>query len=82
MKQYLVIDIGGTAIKYALMNQEATIISQDETPTPYIDKEHFLRHSTALLHLFKRQSQVLRLVCPGVWTQSKAMPLQVEQSCI
>lgn len=82
MKQYLVIDIGGTAIKYALMNQEATIISQNETPTPYIDKAHFFKHSIRLSLLSKRPSQVLRLVYRDAWILSRAMPLQVGRLCI
>jgi hypothetical protein len=59
MKQYLVIGIDGTSIKYILMNQEATIISQNETPTSYINKIYFLRHSTAVSHLSKKHPHML-----------------------
>ena len=34
MKEYLVIDNGGTFIKYALMNEAAEILEQDKVPTP------------------------------------------------
>lgn len=34
MANYLTIDVGGTYIKYALMDAEATIIEQGEVPTP------------------------------------------------
>ncbi len=37
MKQYLGIDIGGTAIKYALMNEDGTFVETEkgDIPTPY-----------------------------------------------
>jgi len=34
MKTYLCIDIGGTSIKYAILNEEGSIIEKKETPTP------------------------------------------------
>ena len=34
MKKYLGIDIGGTATKYALLNEAGEIIEKGETPTP------------------------------------------------
>lgn len=33
MKKYVSIDIGGTAIKYGLIDEEGTILSRNETPT-------------------------------------------------
>lgn len=38
MKKYLVIDAGGTAVKYALMNESAKILERGKFPTPgYVD---------------------------------------------
>ena len=34
MQQYLVLDIGGTFIKYALMGQDGTILEQGKVPSP------------------------------------------------
>lgn len=65
MKQYLVIDIGGTAIKYALMNQEATIISQDETPTPYIDKDHFFKTLDGIITPVQKTISGIAISMPG-----------------
>lgn len=33
MKKYLVIDAGGTAVKYALMNESAKILERGKFPT-------------------------------------------------
>lgn len=46
MKKYLVIDAGGTAVKYALMNESAKILERGKFPTPgYVDHtlEDFLQ---------------------------------------
>lgn len=42
MTQYMVIDVGGTAIKYARMDEEANILNQSDIPTPHTDFEGFL----------------------------------------
>ena len=34
MKQYLVYDLGGTFIKFALMNENYEILDQDKVPSP------------------------------------------------
>lgn len=43
MSNYLTIDVGGTNIKYALMNENAEILEKDEVPTPYDGLESFIR---------------------------------------
>lgn len=42
MADYLTIDVGGTNIKYALMNEEAEIYEKGEIPTPYEGLEVFI----------------------------------------
>ena len=42
MGDYLTIDVGGTNIKYAVMNENAEISVQGETATPRDDLDHFL----------------------------------------
>lgn len=37
MKKYLVLDIGGSAVKYAKMDEEATILEKGSVKTP-LDK--------------------------------------------
>ena len=43
MPQYIVFDVGGTNLKYALMNENAEILAKGEFPTPMDKgKEGFL----------------------------------------
>ncbi len=48
MKTYLGIDVGGTAIKYALMNEESTILSKGEVNTPKTNLDDFIEVITEL----------------------------------
>lgn len=40
--EYLVFDVGGTAIKYALMNDELDMLEKESVPTPHDTLENFL----------------------------------------
>ena len=40
--EYLVFDVGGTAIKYALMNDELEMLEKGSVPTPLDTLENFL----------------------------------------
>lgn len=40
--EFLVFDVGGTAIKYAVMNEKAEIIEKGSTPTPVDSIENFI----------------------------------------
>ena len=42
MRQFLVYDLGGTFIKFALMNENFEIISQDKVPSPTDNMENLL----------------------------------------
>ena len=48
--QYLVFDIGGTFIKYALMNEELDILEKDSEPTPLDTQENFV---TSLKNIYE-----------------------------
>lgn len=52
---YLTIDVGGTNIKYALMDAEANIIEKGEIPTPYDGLETFL---DTLEEIYKKYPEV------------------------
>lgn len=43
MTQYLAFDIGGTNLKYALLNNAGKIIEHDKVPTPADDLAAFLK---------------------------------------
>lgn len=63
---YLVIDVGGSAIKYALMDQHATVLEKDQVVTPRTDFDAF---STAIYRLYQHyQSQITGIAfsLPGV----------------
>ena len=38
MKNYLVLDVGGTFTKYALMDENAVILEKDKVETPSYEK--------------------------------------------
>jgi predicted NBD/HSP70 family sugar kinase len=68
---YLVIDIGGTAIKYALMNKDSTIIKQDSTKTPIVDEstlEDFLAvlENVVKIHLDSYPIKGVAISMPGI----------------
>lgn len=48
--RYLVIDIGGTFTKYALMDEEADILYKDKRPTAKDSQEHFVE---MLVHIYE-----------------------------
>ena len=39
--KYMVFDVGGTAIKYSVMDEELRIYEKGEVPTPADTREHF-----------------------------------------
>ena len=42
MKTYLTLDVGGSAIKYALMQEDLTILEKSSVPTPMDTIENFI----------------------------------------
>ena len=42
MRKFITIDVGGTDIKYALMDENAEIIEQGDIPTPKATREDFV----------------------------------------
>ncbi|WP_296879390.1 ROK family protein, partial [Thomasclavelia sp.] len=42
-KKVLVIDVGGTFIKYGLINKKCQLTKKGKIKTPYESKEHFLK---------------------------------------
>jgi predicted NBD/HSP70 family sugar kinase len=63
---YLVIDVGGSAIKYALMDQQAAVLERGEVVTPLTGFDAF---SAEIFHLYQRyQHQIAGIAfsLPGV----------------
>lgn len=65
MSNYLVIDVGGTAIKYAIMDESANIISKGETPTLRASMEEFLSAMDTVVLPYQDQVQGIAMSMPG-----------------
>lgn len=69
MKKYLVFDIGGTFIKYALMNEETEILEKDKVPTPYYEdhtKEDFYQVMDTIVEKYRDQIEGIAISMPGM----------------
>ena len=60
-----VIDVGGTFIKYALMNEHSTILERGKIPTPKSDRDEFIN---AVVNIHRRfdQAEGIALSMPGI----------------
>ncbi|MFQ7799721.1 MAG: hypothetical protein ACLRHW_09160 [Coprobacillus cateniformis] len=60
-KKVLVIDVGGTFIKYGLIDEECQLTKTSKIKTPYESQEHFLRHYKIFIyHIEMKISRELR----------------------
>ncbi len=66
MSHYLTIDVGGTYIKYALMNENAEILEKDEVPTPYDGLEPFIETIKKIYDQYADQNiEAIAMSAPG-----------------
>ncbi len=66
MRKFLSIDVGGTNIKYALMEEDASILEKGEVPTPKTNLEDFLQIVCNLYDQYKDQDiQAIVMAAPG-----------------
>lgn len=65
MKNYLVLDVGGTFIKHALMDEEGTIYKQDKVKTPYTSQEDFIACIEQIRMSYHEPIEGLTLSMPG-----------------
>ena len=61
MKTYLTLDVGGSAIKYALLQEDLTILEKSSVPTPMDTLENFIE---TIGKIFRRCTTLL----PYRWT--------------
>ena len=76
MKKYLVIDAGGTAVKYALMNESAKILERGKFPTPgYVDHtlEDFLQRLDVVVEKYQKQIEGIAVSMPGMLDSRKRL---------
>ena len=66
MTNYLAIDVGGTNIKYALMNEDAEMIDKGEVPTPLDGIDQYLDALVSIYEKYRDQDpQALVMSAPG-----------------
>ena len=64
----LVLDYGGTALKYGLIDTEANLTSQGEVPAPNHSAEEYLRVTGELYDRFKDEIEGIAVSMPGTFT--------------
>ena len=68
------IDAGGTAVKYALMNESARILERGKFPTPgYVDHtlEDFLQRLDIVVEKYQKQIEGIAVSMPGMLDSRK-----------
>ena len=72
-KKYLVIDVGGTSIKHAVMTESTEILENGKTPTPYDGLEKYLETLTGISRRYALQTEIegIALSVPGIVDSDK-----------
>ncbi len=65
MANYLTIDVGGTAIKYALMTEDAEIIEKGEMPTPMEGLERYIDTLVEIYQKYDGKVEAMVMSAPG-----------------
>ena len=63
--KYMVFDVGGTAIKYSVMDEELRTYEKGEVPTPADTREHFYRVLEEIYLPHKGETEGVALALPG-----------------
>ena len=66
MKEYLVLDVGGSAIKYGLIKEDLTIIEKSSIPTPLDNLENFIETIGRIYDKYADQVSGMALSMPGI----------------
>lgn len=66
MKKYLVLDIGGSSIKYALMSEEADFLSKGSVKTPLDCMESLVETIGQIYDQYKSEIEGVAISMPGV----------------
>lgn len=64
--EYLVIDVGGTAIKYACMNENAEFLERGEIPTPIDSLDSYLAALGTIIHRYDHNVEGIAMCVPGI----------------
>lgn len=63
--EFLVLDVGGSSIKYAIMNEKAEFVEKGKTPTPMDTIEHFIDVVGAIFDKYKDRITGMSISMPG-----------------
>ncbi len=67
MDKYVVFDVGGSSIKYALMDGQANLIDKDKVATPKSDFSDFQNQLLAIINNYNKEDNLkgIAFSCPG-----------------
>lgn len=65
MKQYLVLDLGGTQIKYGILNEEGVILNKGNIPSRVDSLEHLLEDMAEINNIVQAPYQAVAVSMPG-----------------
>lgn len=71
MRIYLTLDVGGSAIKYALMKEDLTLIEKSSVPTPSDTLEHFVETIGEIYDQYADSIDGMALSMPGIINPDK-----------
>lgn len=66
MKKYLTFDVGGSAIKYALIQEDLTIIEKSSVPTPMDTLDNFVETIGQIYDQYQNQITGIAMSMPGI----------------
>lgn len=66
MKKYLALDIGGSAIKYALIQEDLTFLEKSTLPTPLDGMDHFVEVIGELYDRYASEIKGIAISMPGI----------------
>lgn len=73
MKNYLTLDVGGSAIKYALISEDLTIIEKDDVPTPMTTLDDFVETIGKLYDKYANRISGIAMSLPGIIDPDKGI---------
>ncbi len=71
--EYLVIDVGGIAIKYARMDENAAFLEKGETPTPMDSLNSYLEALDAIIRRYRHNIAGIAMCVPGIIDSAKGV---------
>ena len=66
MKTYLALDVGGSSIKYALIQEDSTILEKSSVPTPMDTMDHFVETIGEIYDQYKDNIAGMAISMPGI----------------